>query len=91
MSRISHNFLEKCAKIVRIAKSMITFSGQWIVSQTTSMIDNKYPREKIFSSSKVKRVNFIVIHSVASFDTTQKILWFLTSWCQELSAGLLHE
>ena len=44
-----------------------------------------------YSSNKVMHVNFVAIHSVASFDATQKMWWFLTSWCQELSNGILHE
>ena len=44
-----------------------------------------------YSSNKVKHVNFIVIHNVASFDATQKMWWFQTSWCQELANGILHE
>ena len=38
-----------------------------------------------------KHVSFIVIHIVTLFDTKQKMWWFLTSWCQELSNGILHE
>ena len=54
----------------------------WIVSQTTSMSDTQVPMRNNFdftficsesySSNKVKRVNFIVIHSGVSFELTQK-------------------
>ena len=39
-----------------------------------------------YSSNKVKRVN----SSIASLAATQTMWYFLTSWCQELSDGILH-
>ena len=44
-----------------------------------------------YSSNNVKGVSFIVIHSVASFDATQKMWLFLAPWCRELSNDIKHE
>ena len=95
---LNRQYFEKCAKIVRIATLIKTpFLTVDCVSNHKNEC-HQVPRRKIwfhlhlfrsYGSNKVKSVNFIVTHSVASFDATRKISLFLASWCRELSNGMV--
>ena len=36
----------------------------------------------------VNDVNLIMIHSATLINVTQKVYWFLASWCREFSNGI---
>ena len=69
------------------------------MSLITSTCNTKCLEERILILSsfaqklqlKLKRVKFILLHSIASYDATQKMRWFLASWCRELSDGIHYE
>ena len=98
---LNRQIFERCEKFVRIAITIITFfltvdlclkPYRWVTPKTQEKEFRFYLYLLwSYSSNKVKRVNSIVTCRVAPFDAMQKIWWFLTSWCQELSDCILHE
>ena len=94
----SSNFFEKRGTTLLIAKLIITFfltidfcfKSHWWLTPSTQKKDFWFYHHffRCYSSNKVKSVNLIVSHSVVSFDATQKLRWYLASWCRQLSDGM---